>query len=224
MTTRRKVRSRGGFTLIEVLITLIMIAGLIAFLFPVLTQQLGAADNPRLANDLSTIKTATQIFNANTRVFPGDIEDLIHEPSSTASAGDRSLQGGGTSAGSGTDFYTTSEVARWRGPYFDASMTTDDGNTTAGESDATQAIDGNVGTIESLLVCVPGAPGVTPTPATCAEDTHWVAIEISGITQTEFDELNPDFDPGESVNEETTGKFRWRTGDLAYLLVAPYQD
>lgn len=215
---RRAYLSRigGGFTMLELLITLLLIAGLIAFVFPVLARQIETLGAPRLANDLSTIRTAIQVFNGNTRVYPNDIEDLVHRPSSTAgppAAGDRPLA---------SSHYTQAEIGRWRGPYLDLSLPNDDANSTPGLSDDSQDLVGSVGRIESVFVCLDGAPGTVPNPAGCTPGDSWAAIQVNEITPEEFEVLNTDFDPAEVAGHDTHGRLRYRSDwQSAFVLVAP---
>ena len=56
--------NRPGFTLIEVLVTLVLVGLLVAFVFPVVSQQVDEADPPRAANDLANLVVA-QGFGAD---------------------------------------------------------------------------------------------------------------------------------------------------------------
>jgi prepilin-type N-terminal cleavage/methylation domain-containing protein len=69
-------RSRSGFTLAEVLVTVTIIAVLAAVIVPAVVNQVGKGDVPSVAGDFSAIRTAITSFTADTRHFPGHISDL----------------------------------------------------------------------------------------------------------------------------------------------------
>ena len=106
--TARKL-GQAGFTLIEILVALILISLLVAAVFPVVTQQAGQADAPRLANDLTNIRSGVELFNVNLRNrFPASLDQLTTRITA-------SQAGLGSSAS-----YGTPHINRWDGPYIDA--------------------------------------------------------------------------------------------------------
>ena len=108
----RKV-ARGGFTLPEVLVTLAIVATLAAVLLPALNNQLSKGDAGRLTSDIVAVQTAVGAFTSDVRRYPRVLTDLKTRPSSTA---DDIL---------GYD-YTTSLVAKWRGPYLSKDLSDSD--------------------------------------------------------------------------------------------------
>ena len=70
-------RARPGFTLIETIVTVGLLAVLAAFVVPSVIRKADAADPVKVANDLNAISTALQTFTADMKgLMPGDIQDL----------------------------------------------------------------------------------------------------------------------------------------------------
>lgn len=100
---------RRGFTLVETVVTVGIIAALAAIVYPTVIKQFDAADPARVAEDLGNIRTGLEAFAVNVRPqLPGDIEDLINRPIVTAGTLDSSSVGG---------VFTATEAAAWLGPY-----------------------------------------------------------------------------------------------------------
>src|SRR5688572_2935671 len=107
----RTGRMKRGFTLIETVVTVGIVAAMAAVVIPQVARQFDAADPTRIQNDLKNIQTAIETFSVNVKQLPGDIDDLANFPTD---AGDSTL----TTATTITDF-TSTEVALWQGPYLD---------------------------------------------------------------------------------------------------------
>jgi prepilin-type N-terminal cleavage/methylation domain-containing protein len=198
-------RGREGFTLIEVLVTLILLAVLAAAVFPVVTKQSDSADPVRAASDLAAIRSGVEAFRLDLRPnWPADLEDLAFAPV----AGDPDLNG---NAFDHTD--------KWKGPYFDAALAVND----AAVDTAVALRTGFDGQVRSNLVCL--SSGVTvradwPATADCGNG-HSIAVEIRGIDAAEAAKLESSIDNTNGVN--VTGKFRHAgTGTVAYYVVGPY--
>lgn len=100
---------RRGFTLVETVVTVGIIAALAAVVYPTVVKQFDTADPARIAEDLGNIRTGLETFGVNVRPeLPGDIEDLINRPVITAGTLDS------TSTGA---VYTATEQTAWLGPY-----------------------------------------------------------------------------------------------------------
>ena len=97
-------KTRRGFTLPEVLVTIAIVATLAAVLLPALNSQLSKGDAGRLTSDLVAIQTAVGAFTSDVRRYPLDLEDLLAKP--TAEELDLLSNGFGTVL-----------INKWRGPY-----------------------------------------------------------------------------------------------------------
>ncbi len=105
------MRRRSGFTLIEVLIVIVVIAILAAIVIP---RLLGAGRQAREASlmaHLQEIRNAIALFQAQCGVYPTNLSDIML----TTAPASGTLPGGGTAPINAPDF---------QGPY----LTTPDGN------------------------------------------------------------------------------------------------
>src|SRR3954466_8030407 len=70
-------RAVRGFTLIETVGTVGLLAVLASFVVPSVMRKADSADPVKVANDLNAISTALQTFSADLKgALPGDIQDL----------------------------------------------------------------------------------------------------------------------------------------------------
>jgi prepilin-type N-terminal cleavage/methylation domain-containing protein len=107
----KKHSRRSGFTLPEVLVTVAIVAVLAAMVVPAVTQQIGKGDDSNLTAGTQSVRTAITSFVADTRKFPGNVEDLYVRPTST----DDDAFG---------NEYGATAVGRWNGPYHVGSFAT----------------------------------------------------------------------------------------------------
>ena len=107
MPTRRTA-SRGGFTLMEILVALILIGLLVGTLLPSVINQVSKGELNRVNEDLEAVSNAAKAFRVDVQRWPGDLEDLYAQPLATTA--DTSLTGGQYPAGL---------AAKWEGPYFE---------------------------------------------------------------------------------------------------------
>ncbi|HXG70160.1 MAG TPA: prepilin-type N-terminal cleavage/methylation domain-containing protein [Gemmatimonadaceae bacterium] len=102
---------KAGFTLIEVLVTVVIIGVLAAVIIPAITNQIGAADPARVAEDLANVRTGIETFSLNVRPrFPGDLDDLAN-PITVA---DQDIKG--------AVYSTPGNTNAWNGPYISATV------------------------------------------------------------------------------------------------------
>lgn len=214
-----RVLGRAGFTLIEILVTLILVSLLVAAVFPVAIQQLGRADAPRMANDLISIKSGIETFNANMRQgYPGDLEDLALKP---VYGTDKTVAGG--------DFLNnqTQIDARWNGPYADFIATVS--STASGalfETGFSSFVDYDLICFNPASTANDGA-GVS----TCATG-DFVTVLVNQMTQADFDKVNELFDGSSETTASARhdgGKFRCKTSGTthctpAYYLAVPFRS
>lgn len=73
-------RAKGGFTLIELVVVIVILAILAAVIVP---RFFGRTEDAKIASTVSTIKTldgAIDMYNADTGSFPADLNALISNP------------------------------------------------------------------------------------------------------------------------------------------------
>src|SRR3954468_20827968 len=70
-------KRRGGFTLVETVVTVGLLAVLASFVVPSVLRKADSADPVKVASDLNSISTAVQTFSSDMKsILPGDIQDL----------------------------------------------------------------------------------------------------------------------------------------------------
>src|SRR4051812_43007474 len=113
-------RAVRGFTLIETVVTVGLLAVLASFVVPSVMRKADAADPVKVANDLNSISTAVQSFASDVKgALPGDLEDLT-SPLLTNSACNTLNPCDSTITHA--EIYTVPQVAQWKGPYIAASI------------------------------------------------------------------------------------------------------
>jgi general secretion pathway protein G len=194
MQNKANWRGREGFTLIEVLVTLILLAVLAAAVFPVVTQQTDQADPVRAATDLASLRSGIEAFRVDVRPdYPADLEDLIYALSNTT---DDALDG---------QDYTNAEG--WNGPYIDATQPLDD------VAQVPTAFGAN---IQSELDCVDATDDTAN--GTCAEG-DFVVLSITDLDADEAARLETQIDGANGALN--TGKFR-HAGTTGLYVVGPF--
>lgn len=114
-TMKRYLNGRGsesGFTLIEVLVVIALLAALVAIVAPQLFEQLDKGDATQVTSDLESVSSSIKAFRVDVSpAFPGDIEDLV----SPISSAETSLAGSP---------YNSGQVNRWNGAYLEVNLAT----------------------------------------------------------------------------------------------------
>lgn len=179
---------RTGFTLIEVLVTVVVIGVLAAVVIPAVTSQVGAGDSTRVFADLNSIRTGIENFAITVRAFPGDLDDLAN-PIAT---GDLDL--------SGTP-YLDGQIAAWKGPYIEQPVASSTG------SHIFNAFQTGYGAFidNKLALCNPCSP---PLPV-------YILITLRNLSQTQALAINDLIDGFGETNASTIGRFRFGPGDGA---------
>jgi prepilin-type N-terminal cleavage/methylation domain-containing protein len=72
----RKMSSRRGFTLAEVLVTVTIVAVLAAVMVPAVINQVAKGDIPSVSQDIAGIRTAITTFAADIRRFPHSLSEV----------------------------------------------------------------------------------------------------------------------------------------------------
>ncbi|MEZ7891539.1 MAG: prepilin-type N-terminal cleavage/methylation domain-containing protein [Candidatus Wallbacteria bacterium] len=107
----KRVNSKKGFTLTEIMIVLVVLGLLIAVALPKVTQVLSTGKTNATKTSLSSIAKAMKNFNADTSIWPGDINDLFERPVETKK--------GYHSTKLTPANYTAVQIKNWKGPYMD---------------------------------------------------------------------------------------------------------
>jgi prepilin-type N-terminal cleavage/methylation domain-containing protein len=111
---------RSGFTLPEILVTVTIIAVLAAAVVPAVTQYVNKGNAPASQQDVHQLQNGVTAFTADTRHYPGDLQQLVTQIIATGVATD-SLDYDGAAT---PVRYTSVDVAKWKGPYTAAPITT----------------------------------------------------------------------------------------------------
>src|ERR1044071_10273254 len=110
MTSRKRARTRAGFTLVETIVTLGLLAVLAAFVVPTVVQKAGAGDPVKVVSDLSAIRTGLETFQTDVGGVPNQLRILLVQP---------------TVANHFIDSVTAMKqgnVVAWNGPYLNAEI------------------------------------------------------------------------------------------------------
>ena len=75
------VRRRGGFTLIEIMLVVVIIAILAAMVVPRLTGRTEEARRKRTEVDIANLESAIDLYELDTGKFPSSLADLFKAPS-----------------------------------------------------------------------------------------------------------------------------------------------
>lgn len=204
-------RNTAGFTLVEVLVTVLILGLLAAVVFPVVIPQVNKADPTKASNDLANIRSGIELFQLDVRpTEPGDVEDLSRAITTSDATVD------------GTTF-TTGQTERWDGPYVDLVLTE---TTTAGPDD-----DGTSESIEVATETGFDAPLINDlflydTDKSVASNTEeggangtsddstgdFIAVRIVDLTADEFVLLNDQIDGENETATGTDGRLRFDGG------------
>jgi prepilin-type N-terminal cleavage/methylation domain-containing protein len=192
---------RKGFTLVETVVTVGIIAALAAVVYPTVVKQFDSADPTRVAEDLGNIRTAQEAFGVNVRPeLPGDIEDLINRPDGT----------GATDSTVNRVAYTSAEATAWTGPYLGISIP----SLLLQYGTATTTGFGAAIINHTPLYDLQGgtsAAGDTLPDASATSLAEFVAVRITGLSGAAFNAVNLLIDgPTEDdvTKRRTLGRFR----------------
>lgn len=221
-------RRRGGFTLIETVVTVGIIAVLTAFVVPSVLRKADSADPVKVANDLNSISTAIQTFSSDVKgALPGDLEDLT-EPLLTN--GNCNNFNPCDSTVTHTDIYTPQQVKLWKGPYLAASIMPDP---------SASIRSGYVAEIHNTLLRfdeVTGVPEFCPSVGTAmvpcagfvATNPLYVAVQVDSLNLAQALIVNQMIDGPNETQPGLQGRFRFptpatptRLASPAYFLAAP---
>lgn len=222
MYERSSGKRRFGFTLIEVLVTTVVVGTMAAVVVPAMIKLAPAGDPARVASDLGSVKMAIDVFSQNLRpLIPGDVEDLINKIETT----DRSLDG---------VVYRQADVEKWKGPYLQ--WTVDASSTSGSNSPLFKSAGGAV--IHSALYRCPavstnyGTGSSDDAPCTIYTGTAndnvndaYIGVKVTGIPASagsEFKALNDVIDGASETSPAVNGLLRQNASGTVFFLAAPY--
>jgi general secretion pathway protein G len=87
------VQARSGFTLIELVVAIAILAVLAAIVGPAIMNKIDNARKSATLSNLKTLKTAIDTFKSGTGRYPAKLHDLVEKPKEEAVA--RNWQKGG---------------------------------------------------------------------------------------------------------------------------------
>jgi prepilin-type N-terminal cleavage/methylation domain-containing protein len=212
MEKGRKLLHKAGFTLIEVLVTIVVIGVLAAVVIPAVTAQVTAGDSARVINDLNNLRTGIENFDIAVRQFPGDVDDLVNKPGQEVTS-----TGSGADADIAASLYAS--VASWNGPYIEATLPLSATSTTNPNPSVAAFNTGYSGTVNNAFVgCnIEAAATCTTTSA------DYVAIVVNTLTSAQLFTLNDQIDGVGEVASGTSGKFRYSGTTSGVYFAAPFK-
>lgn len=193
---------RKGFTLIEMLVVMILLALLVGVVFPVIVQQIEDAEPAKAANDMTNIRTAIELFQLNVRpkAYPLNLAQLAIAITTSDNY---------WSATTSTAQYSSGHANRWNGPYIDK-------NVTAGTGTAFKT--GFGGDIQSELTPYDATENVPCCASPYdAANPIFLAVQITNLGEPESRAISELIDGSDVL---TSGQFR-RVSTVSYYLSVP---
>lgn len=195
------MRRRSGFTLIETIVTVGILAVLAAFVVPTVIQKAGVGDPVKVQNDLNTVRSGLETFATDSKAgFPHLLWSLTATPVANST---RLIDSTAMSA---------NQVAKWNGPYIGATM-----SSAAGDSLATGYTAFLMNFVDRYDITdnIPEhkADG-SVNPTFVSTNTLFASVEIHGLTLAQGIALNTLIDGASDVNvvadsSNTTGRLRF---------------
>lgn len=196
---RASVSRKRGFTLVETVVTVGIIAALAAVVYPTVVKQFDNADPARAAEDLNNIRTGIEMFGVNVRPNqPQEIEDLVN-PILANTAGDSSALGA---------VYSASDAAAWNGPYIGLSV---QASALRNAQVVNTAFGGTINNRLPLYDVDVGTTGGDTTDTSPTTNADFVSVLVSGLSGSAFNAINALIDgPSENtaILRRHTGRFR----------------
>jgi len=204
---------KAGFTLIEVLVTIVIIGVLAAVVIPAVTSQASAGDSARVFSDLDNVRTGIENFDIAVKQFPGDVDDLVNSPGTSNSGTGQAID----ADISGANFVSNTG---WAGPYIETPLSSAATSSTASVS-VSAFNTGYTATINNRF----STCAITVTTAACtATSPDYAVVLVNGLTAAQATSIDNLIDGSGAAS--TTGKFRY-TSDAAsstgYYYATPFK-
>lgn len=207
---------RTGFTLIEVLVTVVVIGVLAAVVIPAVTAQVTAGDSSRVLSDLNNLRTGIENFDIAVREFPGDVDDLVNKPGQVSSSTNNNV---GNSVDANVLGNTYTSVSGWAGPYSEAVLPAAVVSSTLPNQASAAFNTGYSAQINNRFL-----PCNIEAAAACTQSSpDYVAIQIDNLTLSQQSTLNDLIDGVNEVGSSTAGKFRVSGTTSAVYFATPFK-
>jgi prepilin-type N-terminal cleavage/methylation domain-containing protein len=216
-------RKSAGFTLVETIVTVSLLAVLAAFVVPTVIQKASAGDLVKVASDVSAIRTALATFSTDLKGgFPNQLRLLSDKPTTQNHFLDS------------TTAFTNSQINSWSGPYLGIVISAN-----ANDSLAT----GYAAYIKNFITrydadnnaaALYATPGAGTGGVFNPNNTIFAALTIIGLSNDEAQLVNKLIDGGDDFELTTganaganvTGRLRYDKANangvvVAYYLAAP---
>jgi len=206
---------RSGFTLIETIVTVGLLAVIAAFVIPTVIQKASAGDPVKIQNDVTSIQSSMETFATDSKAgFPRLIASLTARPTTASQLIDQSA--------AGTVNMTTNQVAAWNGPYLGATMST------------TQKDSISTGFLAHIMNHIVRYDATTDAPefdsnfaapagsTFSTANTLFAAVQIHGLTIQQAQRLNTAIDGSSDPSGATNGVGRFRYNTVSGVFTGYY--
>lgn len=203
MRSLRRAGAQGGFTLIEVLVVVAILAVLTAVLFPTVTDAISEADPVQTQTLLSNLQTGTERFQIDVRRTPGEIAHL----SNPIGSDDANVRG-----------VPYPDPGKWSGRYIDASL-----RATLARDAGTEIESGFGSRLCNALFPVNSASTTNWAPdgvrgdgagceafATTVNSPDYAAVAADSMEWTDWELIDDEVDGGDGADQ---GRVRWGDTD-----------
>lgn len=209
----RQGERADGFTLVETIVTIGLIAVIAAFVIPTVVQKAGSGDPLKLQNDLNTVRTGLETFATDVRAsFPHQISSLTNRPTAGV---DRFIDSTALNA---------SQARVWHGPYIAAMLSNAPADSLASGYSSylmnfLERYDAGANAPEHTSFGT-----INPVFRSTAE--LYAAVQVHTLTLAQARALNLLYDglgdADQSDSSNTTGRFRWPRPSAPGAIPAAY--
>ena len=209
-------RRRTGFTLIETIVTVGLLAVIASFVIPTVIQKAGAGDPVKVQNDVGSIQTAPETFATDSKAgFPHQVSALTSKPVA------------GVTRLIDSTAITANQVVAWNGPDLGATISALPGDSLA--TGFTAFVMNFIDRYDSVNNVPDHNAAGALNGAFSAASTLFAGVQLHGLTPAQAKTLNGLIDGTSDVNQgdgsNTTGRLRFSApvGGLvvAFYLAAP---